>query len=174
MAEVGLFEQARELFRPGHVDLIYRYGHDTCSADAVFSDGAQWWYFHVSNLLGDALQQLISALVSMLRYQEPESEARWYHEPAETRWVLRRQEDILHVIVLEFPEFALSQAAPATGGHVRLETTVDFWTFAQRVRLAASRMGTADASSPQHHVSFHDDPEYQALSRFLSEHRRSR
>jgi hypothetical protein len=174
MAEVALFEQVGELFRPGHVDLIYRYGHDTCCAEVVFSDGAQCWYFQVSNLLGDALQQLISAFVNMLRYEEPEAEARWYHEPAETRWVLRRQEHLLHVRVLEFPEFALSQAAPATGGHVRLETTVDFWTFAQRVRLAASRMGTADAGSPPHHVSFHKDPEYQALCRFLSEHRRGR
>jgi hypothetical protein len=171
MAAHTLLDQAGELCRTGEVDLIYRYGHGTCCAEALFSDGAQWWYFYVSNLFDDALGQLIGALVTMLCYGEPQARAHWSHEPAESRWLLRRDGYDLHITVIELPDYSPSAPMPDKMGHVRLETTVGFWAFARRVRLAASRAAATAHGERRRRAPVDQDPGYRALCRLLAERR---
>lgn len=170
MAEDSLYTQTSELFRPGHVDLVYQYGHDMCCAEVFFSDGSAWWCFYPSNLMGDALQQLISAFVAILRYDVPVAFARWWNEPQEIRWVLRRDGDSLHIEVVELPDFARAPLANERVTHTYFETTVNFWKFAQRVRLAASRVAQTPIGDPPRYKTFETDPEYQALCHYLAEH----
>lgn len=170
MAEDNLDTQTSEFFRPGHMDLIVQYDTKTRWVDIFFSDGSTWWFFSVSSILGDPLQALISALVAMLRYGEPEGVARWWNEPQEIRWVLRRDSDSLHVEVVELPDFASAPRVSERVTDVYFETTVDFWKFAQRVRLAASRVSQIPVGDPPRYKSFESDPEYQALCRYLAEH----
>lgn len=85
MSTVDFIEQAEEWFEPGRLRLIYRYGHDLCCADVFFSDGAAWRTWHVSNMLGDALQALMEALARLVPRDQEETQACWFHERAETR-----------------------------------------------------------------------------------------
>lgn len=170
MAEDSLYIQASELFRPGRMDLIVQYDTKTRWVDIFFSDGSTWWFFSVSSLLGDPLQALMSALVEMLRYNESEAISRWWNEPQEIRWVLRREGDSLHIRVIELPDFASTPLASEHVTDVYFETAVNFWKFAQRVRLAASRVSQAPVSDPPRYKSFEGDPEYQVLCRYLAEH----
>ena len=139
MSEDSLYTQASELFRPGRMDLIVQYDAKTRWVEIFFSDSSAWWCFSVSSILGDPLQALISALVAILRYGEPVAFARWWNEPQEIRWVLRRDGDSLHIKVVELPDFARTPLANERVTDTYFETTVAFWKFAQRVRLAASR-----------------------------------
>ena len=171
MPEDSLYTQADELFRPGHLDLIVQYDDRTRWVDIFFSDGSVWWCFSVSSILGDPLRALISALVTLLRYEEPEVPARWWNEPQEIRWILRRAGDSLRITVVELPDFTSAPQRSERVTDTYFETTIDFWTFAQRVRLAASRVAQTPVGNPPRHRSFEDDPEYQALCRYLAEHR---
>jgi hypothetical protein len=80
MSQPSLYEHMQKLFRPGKVDFIYRYGHDTCCAGVFFTDGVQWWYWDLSNILGDALQALNSGLARILR-EESDAQIDWLEEP---------------------------------------------------------------------------------------------
>jgi hypothetical protein len=170
MSADSLYAQASELFRLGRMDFIVQYNAKARWVDIFFSDGSAWWYFSVSSILGDPLQALISALVAILRYDEPVAFARWWNEPQEIRWVLRRDGDLLHIEVVELPDFARSPLASERVTDTYFETTVDFWKFAQRVRLAASRVGQTPVGDPPRYKSFEADPEYQALCDYLAEH----
>ncbi len=170
MSADGLYPHAGEFFRPGHMDLIVQYDAKTRWVDIFFSNGSGWWCFSVSSIMGDPLRALISALVTMLRYDEPEALARWWNEPQEIRWVLRRGGDSLHIQVVELPDFARTPLANECMTDTYFETTVDFWQFAQRVRLAASRVAQTPVGDPPRYKTFETDPEYQALCRYLAEH----
>ena len=167
MSKANFFKQAEELFEPGRLRFSYRYGHDLCCADVFFSDGVEWWVDHVSNILGDALQALMEALARLLPFEQEEAQARWYHEPAETRWVLRRDGPSLQITILSLPNFYTP--FPDAAGTVRFQTTVDFRAFVQRVRLAASRVATQPAGGEQRQVSFEEDLAYRALCTWLNQ-----
>lgn len=167
MSTVDFFEQAEELFEPGRLRLIYRYGHDLCCADVFFSDGAAWRTWQVSNILGDALQALMEALARLVPFEQEEAQARWFHEPAETRWVLRRVGPTLQITILSLPSFW--PALPDEAGTIEFQTTVDFQAFVQRVRLAASRIATQPAGGELRQVSFDQDLAYRALCTWLSQ-----
>jgi hypothetical protein len=168
LSQPSLYEHMQRLFRPGKVDFIYRYGHDTCCADVFFSDGVQWWYWDLSNILGDALQAMISGLARIVRY-ETDAQVDWLEEPGGPTLLLHREGDVLHITVRSRSHWtALEPSDP-----VDFRTMVDFWTFVQRVRLAASRVAAEPAGDKGKHVSFEDDRDYQELcDRLADRHRR--
>jgi hypothetical protein len=169
---IHLLEQAEELFEPGRLDFIYRYGHDLCCADIFFSDGTEWRTWHVSNIFGDALQALMEALARLLPFEQEKAQAHWFHEPAETRWVLRRSGPALQITILSLPSFF--KPLPDEAGIIRFQTTVDFQTFVQRVRLAASRIATQPAGGEQRQVSFDQDLAYRAVCTWLTQQKSMR
>jgi hypothetical protein len=167
-----LQKRAERLFRPGRVDFDYRYCHDTCCAEVIFSDGERCWCFWPSNILGDALHALLDALAHMRRYEETTAHARWLDEPGEWHWVFRRERDQLSITVLTHDSFFIDSPHRPVG-RLFLETHVDFVKFLQRLRLAASRIATMPVGEQRRYLSFEEDLAYGEICRFLDSQRRA-
>ncbi len=110
-------------------------------AEARISDGVNSCSFAPSYVLNDPLGELVEAVAALLR-GEQEARCRWWNEPSEARWILRREGDALRISVLYFRDFQVTVNRPQiaeSGKTAEFSTVCDFWKFAAKVRLYASR-----------------------------------
>jgi hypothetical protein len=167
MARSWLYEHVEDFVRPGRVTCVYQYGHDQCCAEVLFSDGEQCWYDEPSNLRGDALSHLLTAISALVAFPDAPAAARWWEEPGEIRWVVRRAQDQLTITILAFADY--DPHASDAAGELRLQTTVSFWAFVRRLLMAADQVSRVPVGQQQRHVTFANDLAYQALRRALQQ-----
>lgn len=163
---------------PNKGEVAFSYRPDPFGwVNAYIADGTNAMYFVVSCILGDPLLDLMSALSELLHYGGV-TRCRWYWEPAESRWILRREGEMLNITILGFHDMLYAERE----GHGKVEfaTTCDLCRFVTKVRLVASRVATDDEyraygtlGKERHAVPRYDQtPEFHALGRFLEERKR--
>jgi hypothetical protein len=103
----------------------------------------------------------------MLRY-ETDAQVDWLEEPGGPSLFLHREGDTLDITVRSREGWTGIKPDDT----IDFRTTVDFWTFVQRVRLAASCVANEPAGEKGKHVSFDEDLDYQELCAHLSRRQR--
>lgn len=151
------------------ISFTYEYaGHGW--ARAYLSDGQTRYFMDPSYVPTDPLVALVHAMVELLRHGG-EVMCSWFYEPAEDRWILRRDGDALHITIRGVRDGFSRPNWPLERGELRFSTTCDLWKFAAKVRLAASRM---ESAGEEYHdpSAVQSTPQYRAICSCLEEHKR--
>jgi hypothetical protein len=105
-------------------------------------------------LFGNPLLDLMESLALLFEYGG-EAHYDWWDEPGRYHWTLRREGDVIHIEIIGSLEFLARD---------------DLWSFAHKVRLAASRLAAwEDGKRPGGGDGIRKDAGYIALSRLLDE-----
>lgn len=121
-----------------------RFGYTLTSRERsewYLSDGEHGIHLAPSHVLGDPLALLLEALAEVLLVSG-EARCRWFEEPGETRWLLRRDGDHLHITILAFRHFIPPESDEL--GEVLFSRTCNLWKFTARACLFASRVAASE------------------------------
>ncbi len=152
--------------------LIFDYSYQGQGwGEAHISDGLKSYGFAPSYVLNDPLYELTKAIAGLL-CGEKETRCRWFEEPSELRWVLKRDEEELDISILSFPGFQPTINHPEIVERDRepeFSTVCDFWRFAARLRVHASRFLANEMARKDGYGYWSNTPEYQTLCTSLEE-----
>lgn len=142
-------------------------------AHASISDGNATYDMIPSYVPTDPLFVLVHAVVEVLRYGS-DARCSWFYEPATDQWMLRREDDTLHITIRR-EKYGFSHPSwPEEGGKVEFTTSCDLWKFAAKVRLAVSRMVPVEEQEHNYGpASVQQTVEYRALCVFVDERKES-
>lgn len=90
-----------------------------------------------ASYLGHALEELVEA-ACLIMSGEPRSEAHFWEEPGEYRWVIDRIGESCRVRIIEFDK--LWSSDPIEAGRVLIDEICDFAAFGKAVLRAADRV----------------------------------
>jgi hypothetical protein len=121
--------------------LTFTYEEGSCGCAHVYlSDGVNEAWLWGSHIFSPPLVELTCAFAEILRSSDTAT-CRWWTEPGEERWVLRREGNLLNITILSFRDFFRRQ--PNDAGDVIFATTCDLAHFARKLWLAISRRHTS-------------------------------
>jgi hypothetical protein len=114
------------------------------------------------------------AITPLLR-QDGMARCRWWNELSEDRWVLRREGDALIISILwlryvQINDYLLERSD--SHGKEGFSTMCDFWKFAAKVRLSASRF-IAHEKQQGRHVPWGNRTEYRYLEATLEQRKQN-
>lgn len=139
-------------------------------AEAHIADDSNEYWFAPSFALGDPLFELVRA-ISLLLYADGTTRCRWFNEPSEDRWVLRRTSDALSISILWLRHYQTNDyhmEFSDSSGRKEFSTICDFWKFAARIRLFASR-SIAREKQQGRHVAWENRTGYEYLEASLEQ-----
>jgi hypothetical protein len=151
------------------VTFDYAYGRHSW-AEAHIADDINEYWFTASYVLSDPLFDLVRAITPLLR-QDGTARCRWWNEPSEDRWVLRREGDALIISILWLRYFQINDyllERSDSHGKEGFSTMCNFWKFAAKVRLSASRF-IAHEKQQGRHVTWENRTEYRYLEATLEQ-----